>query len=608
MNLTIRQRLYLLFGVQLVGFVGLFCFLYAYIIPSIKHLERESHKNAQLIKDVSHVQLLVNCYFEGNASFETVKSQTTKLLQHLPEESIKSTLKNILKKLEQVKLLSEKNRSLHKQLFQMLDKSIEASNNYINQVSYRLEDKRKRKNVTNLERMVLRLAVVNTQTNNDIKRLFLGLYSDINKVSDLYKLIDDAIVNAEKAKELLKGSPLVVLPINAIKSDIKAKEIVKRFESNTRKKAELEKEIRKSFNEIVFKLSTNTASVVSKIGNYVYLVNGLVVILAIVSALLIYSIIKSMSAAISEFEAKLPKIAEGDLNHTLAVRNKDEFGEICNLFNRFISKLKDNLKEIMRKQSEFISASQRLADSTNAVTKINLDIISEIKDISEDSSRIKDEAGKLVSNIEQLKNTIEEVHERVSAMAKEVDTVSGTVNSTNSVMERLNASAQEIGDILKMINEITDQINLLALNATIEAARAGDAGKGFAVVANEIKDLANETTKATDYIKEKISAIQESSKATFDKIAHVSSIVEEFARSFDSITEISKEQKVSAEDAYANVENTAQHLSKIDANISVLSKRIKEIEDNIRNAKNFISRIDTMVESTRNTISQFKLD
>ena len=159
-----------------------------------------------------------------------------------------------------------------------------------------------------------------------------------------------------------------------------------------------------------------------------------------------------------------------------------------------------------------------------------------------------------------------------------------------------------------MINEITDQINLLALNATIEAARAGDAGKGFAVVANEIKDLANETTKATDYIKEKISANQESSKATFDKIAHVSSIVEEFARSFDSITEISKEQKVSAEDAYAKVENTAQHLSKIDANISVLSKRIKEIEDNIRNAKNFISRIDTMVESTRNTISQFKLD
>ncbi len=608
MNLTVRQRLYLLFGIQLVGFVVLFCFLYSYIIPSIRHLEREDHTNAKLIKDISQTQILVNSYFEGDTPFQIIKKQIVDLLPNAPEDKIKPALQKILRKLEQIEQLDKKRKSLCNKLFQILDQSIKASNDYINQVSYRLEDKEERNNVTDLERMVLRLAVINTQTNNDIKRLFSEAYSDINRISDLYKLIDNAINNAAKAKESLKGSPLEILPAEAVKSDIKAKEIVKEFEISTRKKIELEKQIRNSFSNIIFKLSTNTASIVSKIGSYVYLVNGLVVVLAIVSALLIYSIIKSMSRAISEFQTKLPKIAEGDLNYTLAVRNRDEFGEICNLFNRFILKLKDNLREIMKKQSEFISTSQQLADSTNAVTRINMDIIKEIKDISEDSSRIKDEAGKLVSNIEQLKNMIEEVNEKVSDMANEVNTVSGTVNSTNSVMERLNSSAQEIGDILKMINEITDQINLLALNATIEAARAGDAGRGFTVVANEIKDLANETTKATDYIKEKISAIQESSKVTFEKIAHVSSIVEEFARSFDSITEISKEQKLSAEDAYANVENTAQHLSKIDTNISMLSKRVKDIEENIKSAKKFISQIDNMVESTRSTISQFKLD
>lgn len=81
------------------------------------------------------------------------------------------------------------NSSLHKRLFDMLDKSIKASNDYINRLSHRLESKKERANVSDLERMVLRLAVVNTQTNNDIKRIFLSLYSDISNISKLYKLL-----------------------------------------------------------------------------------------------------------------------------------------------------------------------------------------------------------------------------------------------------------------------------------------------------------------------------------------------------------------------------------------------------------------------------------
>ena len=76
------------------------------------------------------------------------------------------------------------------------------------------------------------------------------------------------------------------------------------------------------------------------------------------------------------------------------------------------------------------------------------------------------------------------------------------------IVARLNNSSVEIGNVVKVITGIAEQTNLLALNATIEAARAGDAGKGFAVVANEVKDLAQETAKATEEVESKVGAIQ----------------------------------------------------------------------------------------------------
>ena len=604
--MSVRKKLYLLFGFQVIGFIGLFYLLYAYILPSIKQLERENKINTRLIKDVSQAQLLINQYFDGNVTYQAVQKKLNSILNTASKQKLLLEIRNIQKDIARIEGLIKRNSLLKKELFQTLDQSIKASNDYIIQVSYRLEDIVERIGVSKLERMVLRLAVVNTQTNNDIKMLFLELYSDIKKISELYKLIDTAINNDIKAKESLEGSPLVVLPMKAIEADKKAKEIIKEFEKNTKEKIQLENRVRKTFNKLVLYLSTTTKSVMSEIKRYVYLADIFMTIIALFSALLIYRIIKSMLTAISEFQTKLPKIAEGDLSYTLTLHNRDEFGQICGFFNDFISKLKENLRTIMQQQGEFISTSQQLANSTDAVTEISLNMIEEIKNISEDSSRIKNEAGKMVSNIEELRNMIEEINKKVVEMSKEIEKVTDTVQSTNSMMEHLNSSAKEVGNILKMINEITEQINLLALNATIEAARAGDTGRGFAVVANEIKDLANETAKATEFIKEKISAIQKNAEETFSKIAQVSTVVEEFVKSFDSITHISEEQRMNAENTYINVENTAQHLSKIDENISMLTKRIKEIEENIKDTKGFINKIGSMVKSTKNMIKQFK--
>ena len=89
-------------------------------------------------------------------------------------------------------------------------------------------------------------------------------------------------------------------------------------------------------------------------------------------------------------------------------------------------------------------------------------------------------------------------------------------------MAKLGESSAEIGNVVKVITSIAEQTNLLALNATIEAARAGEAGKGFAVVANEVKELAQETAKATEDIARRVLAIQGDTTAAVAAIEEIS--------------------------------------------------------------------------------------
>jgi methyl-accepting chemotaxis protein len=184
-------------------------------------------------------------------------------------------------------------------------------------------------------------------------------------------------------------------------------------------------------------------------------------------------------------------------------------------------------------------------------------------------------AGEQVShNVQTVATAVEEM----SASVREIAASSGeasrvaadavsSAQDTNVKVTRLGESSAQIGAVIEVITSIAEQTNLLALNATIEAARAGEAGKGFAVVANEVKELANQTAKATEEISSRIGAIQSDTGEAVSAIGEISEVIGRIADMQNTIASAVEEQTATTNEISRNVNEAARGSAQIAENI-----------------------------------------
>lgn len=179
---------------------------------------------------------------------------------------------------------------------------------------------------------------------------------------------------------------------------------------------------------------------------------------------------------------------------------------------------------------------------------------------------------------EELVASIEEISRQVSQASTVSNQAVGEANQSEGIMAGLSEDAQSIGEVIELIENIAAQTNLLALNATIEAARAGEAGKGFAVVASEVKELASQTTKATENISARVSSVQTSTDNAVSAIQEIKSVIQQVNSISESIAAAVEEQAAVTRDISDNMQMASTGVATISENIDTISKATSQMQ------------------------------
>jgi len=265
--------------------------------------------------------------------------------------------------------------------------------------------------------------------------------------------------------------------------------------------------------------------------------SAIIAAVATISALCLgFIIMISITAPLKTIVAMLKDIAEGegDLTKRLNADRRDEIGDVCRWFNRFVdnvhtivSQVSGNTLQVSSAAEQLNATAEQIATAAEEVACQSVTVATASEEMSATSNDISHNCTLAAEIAHRANSTAKEGDKVVQETLQGMQLIAERVRESAGTVASLGARSDQIGAIVGTIEDIADQTNLLALNAAIEAARAGEQGRGFAVVADEVRALAERTTRATKEIGGMIKAIQAETSGAVNSMESGVKVVEQ---------------------------------------------------------------------------------
>ncbi|MFB9954829.1 methyl-accepting chemotaxis protein [Cellulomonas denverensis] len=314
---------------------------------------------------------------------------------------------------------------------------------------------------------------------------------------------------------------------------------------------------------------------------------------------------RSIVRRLGRVSTSLSAAGDGDLTVPTEVTGRDEIGRLAVDLERTQESLRTLVSGVVETAQTVAAAAEELSAASSQVVAGSDQTSAQAGVVAAAAEQVSRNVQTVAAGAEEMGASIREIAQNASQAAKVASQATDAAAVTNDQVAKLGESSVEIGNVVKVITSIAEQTNLLALNATIEAARAGEAGKGFAVVAGEVKELAQETAKATEDIARRVEAIQADTSGAVTAIGEISTIIASINDYQLTIASAVEEQTATTTEMSRSVAEAATGSGEIANNITGVASAANSSSQTLGQMGSAIDELARLSEDLRGRVSRF---
>jgi methyl-accepting chemotaxis protein len=314
---------------------------------------------------------------------------------------------------------------------------------------------------------------------------------------------------------------------------------------------------------------------------------------------------RSLSRPLGRVRASLEAMATGDLTRDAGVDSKDEVGQMAAALGTAQQHVRRVIAGVAASADAVAASSEELSASSAQIASSAEETSAQSGVVSAAAEEVSRNVATVAAGAEEMGASIREISQNANEAARVAASAVAEAQATTETITKLGTSSKEIGAVVKAITSIAEQTNLLALNATIEAARAGEAGKGFAVVANEVKELAQETARATEDIARRVEAIQGDTSGAVEAIGRISEIIGSINDYQLTIASAVEEQTATTNEMSRSVQEAAGGSTEIAANITGVSTAASSTTQALGQTRQAVDELSRMASDLRTSVARF---